>query len=69
METSDWWVGQPPMKDVWRFAGIGSGALCVMTSGLCLMQQLPADSWDSLQLVKICVLAIKILADVVILWL
>ena len=54
METSDWWVGQPPMKDVWRFAGIGSGALCVMTSGLCLMQQLPADSWDSLQLVKIC---------------
>ena len=52
METSDWWAGQLPSKDVWRFAGIGYGALCVMTPGLRLMQQLPVDSLDSLQLVK-----------------
>ena len=57
METSDWWAGQLLLKDVWRFAGIGYGALCVMTPGLRLMQQLPVDSWDSLQLVKICLLA------------
>ena len=38
METSDWWVEQPPTKDVWRFAGIGYGELCVMTPGLLLMQ-------------------------------
>ena len=41
------------MRVVWRFAGMRLGALCVMTPGLPLMQELPADSWDTQQLVNI----------------
>ena len=48
METSGWWVEPISMKDVWRFAGMRSGALCVMISGQALMQQLPADNLDML---------------------
>ena len=35
------------MRAVWRFAGIRPGALCVMTPGLRLMQELPVDNWDT----------------------
>ena len=62
MEISDWWVGQLPMRVVWRFAGMGGGELCVMTPGLLLMQLLPADSWDTQQLVSIsavCMMTIQ----------
>ena len=57
-------MGQPPMRDVQRFAGMRLGALFAMTSGLRSMQQLPADSWDSQQLVSIskmttCVLELQ----------
>ena len=48
METLGWWVEQLHMKDVWRFAGMKFGALCVMISGQLLMQRWLADSWDSL---------------------
>ena len=48
METLGWWVEQLSMKDVWKFAGMKFGVLCVMISGLGLMLQLPADSLDSL---------------------
>ena len=41
------------MKVVWRFAGMRLGVLSVMTPGLHLMQELPADSWDTQQLVNI----------------
>ena len=40
------------MRVVWKYAGIGCGVPCVMTHGLLLMQELPADSWDSQQLVN-----------------
>ena len=40
------------MRVVWKYAGIGCGALFVMTPGLLLMQELPADSWDFQQLVN-----------------
>ena len=53
METSDWLMGQLLMRVVWRFAGMRPGAPCVMTSGLILMQELPADSLDTPQLVNI----------------
>ena len=46
------------MRVVWKFAGIGCGVLCVTTSGLLLMQELPADSWDTQQLVNIFLLVI-----------
>ena len=39
------------MMVVWRFAGMRPGALCVMASGQHLMQQWPADSLVSYQLV------------------
>ena len=45
------------MKVVWKFAGMRPGALCVMISGLLLMQQWLADSWDSIQLVNISAVA------------
>ena len=53
METSDLLMGQLLMRVVWRFAGMRLGVLSVMTSGLQLMQKLPADSWDTQQLVNI----------------
>jgi len=42
---------QPSVRVVWRFAGMRPGALCVMASGQHLMQQWPADSLASYQLV------------------
>ena len=35
------------MRVVWRFAGMRLGAPCVMTHGLLLMQELPADNLDT----------------------
>ena len=48
METLGWWEEPISMMDVWRFAGMKFGALCVMISGQLLMQRWLADSWDSL---------------------
>ena len=36
------------MKVVWRCAATTIGVLFVMTSGVALTQQWPADNWDSL---------------------
>ena len=33
METLGWWEEPISMKDVWKFAGMRSGALCVMITG------------------------------------
>ena len=52
MEISDWLMGQLSMRAVWKCAGMRLGAPCVMTFGLHLMPELPADSWDTQQLVN-----------------
>ena len=52
METSDLSMEQQHLKDVWRFAGMRRGALCVMGTGLQVMHKWPADSWDTQQLVR-----------------
>ena len=49
-EASDFKEALTP-KAVWRSVTTISGARCVMTSGVLLMLKLPADSWDSKQLV------------------
>ena len=51
METLGWWEEPISMKDVWRFAGMRSGALCVMITGQVKMRLWHADSWDMLPLV------------------
>ena len=48
METLGWWVEPISMKDVWRFAGMRSGALFVMITGRPKMGLLHAGSWDFL---------------------
>ena len=40
------------MRDVWRFVATSNGAQFVITCGVMLMQQLFADIWDTLDLVK-----------------
>ena len=49
MVTSDFVVVQPVTQVEWKSATIMHGALCVMTPGGLLMQELPADSLDSQQ--------------------
>ncbi len=39
------------MRDVLRFVGTSNGAQFVITCGVVLMQQLFADTWDTLDLV------------------
>ena len=70
-ETLGWWVEPISMKDVWKFAGMRSGVLCVMISGQLLMLQLPADSWDSLPQARHYLVfdeteKVKIICDIVI---
>ena len=48
METLGWWEEPISMKDVWRFAGMKSGAQCVMITGQVKMRLWHADSWDML---------------------
>ena len=50
-EPSDSKEARPP-KDVWRSATTMSGAQCVMTSGIIMMPEWPADSLDSVALVS-----------------
>ena len=45
METSDSKEALP-IVDVWRSVTMISGAQCVMTSGMLLMLEWSADSWD-----------------------
>jgi len=35
------------VRGLWRSAWVESGALCVITAGIALMQQSSANSWDS----------------------
>ena len=46
METSGFEVVQTVTRVEWKSATIMHGALCVMTPGVLLMQELPADSLD-----------------------
>ena len=54
MVTSDFEVVQTVLKVEWKFATIMHGALCVMTSGVHLMQELHVDSLDFHQQVCNC---------------
>ena len=49
MVTSDWLVVLHLMRDVWRFAKMQPGELCVTIAGITLMLLLLAGSLDSLE--------------------
>ena len=44
MVSCNWWGVRPAVKEEWRFALTMSGALCVMTTGIAVMQWLSALS-------------------------
>ena len=46
METSDYLQEEMALKDVWKSAMEGHGALSVMTTGAILMHKLYVISWD-----------------------
>ena len=46
MVGSGWLVAAVLLRGEWRYVLMALGALCVMTSGVPLMQQWSVDSWD-----------------------
>ena len=58
METSDLPMEVLRLKVVWRYAGMRLGALYVMEHGQETMHKWPADSWDTLQMVRMRSIAV-----------
>ena len=58
MEISDLPMEVLCLRVVWRYAGMRPGEPCVMDSGQGLMHKWPADSWDTLQVVRMRSIAV-----------
>ena len=52
MEQFVWSMEEEPVKDLFRYVLMESGAMCVDMAGLPIMQELCVANWDTLQQVQ-----------------
>ena len=52
MEQFVWSMEEEPVKDLFRYVLMESGAMCVEIIGLPIMQELCVANWDTLQQVR-----------------